>query len=305
MGQDAPYPPSGWKPSGPAFNLPPRQVNENPNLSQTNSVQTQYGSPSLTHLPDQYGPPPKQNDNGQDFVGIEPRTRRPFEGTQSDQELPSQFRPAFRTNGNDFAPDISQQLPNEYLPPNGFNTKSVPNFSQNEFPQNVLPLNQLALDNKYSDVSSTRDQEQRAFDSGNQYEIETLSGQFQVNRKNLDKSGTRKLANNDQGYKTIVLTKEEEENINRQYGVPLTTSTDSPDLTFGRRNRIPKSKRPTTTSIPEDSTEGNREVSFILVLVCLKSLLNVLKLKDVQKHNEINVEVGYYLERRVINQSIY
>lgn len=40
----APYPPSGWKPSGQPFSLPPRQ---NPYSSQT-SPQQFYGSPKAT-----------------------------------------------------------------------------------------------------------------------------------------------------------------------------------------------------------------------------------------------------------------
>lgn len=45
---DAPYPPSGWKPAGPAFELPQRQVNDAYGAPEPPSA---YGPPSTTETP--------------------------------------------------------------------------------------------------------------------------------------------------------------------------------------------------------------------------------------------------------------
>ncbi|XP_015191706.1 PREDICTED: probable basic-leucine zipper transcription factor I [Polistes dominula] len=112
----APYPPSGFKPAGPAFNLPQRQV-ENP--------QQKYGPPAAATTPQQqYGTPAKP----QQQYGAPNEPQRKYGPPATPQQQygsPSESQRQYSTPQQQYGPPQQQ-----YGPPQEPTTTEVPNTTE-------------------------------------------------------------------------------------------------------------------------------------------------------------------------------
>ncbi|XP_043473326.1 pro-resilin-like [Leptopilina heterotoma] len=143
----APYAPSGWKPDGPAFNLPQRQQVQNtygPPKQQygpPSEPQNQYGPPSAPE--NQYGPPSApQNQYGapsapQNQYGAPSAPQNQYGSPSAPQK---QYLPAAAPQNQYGAPNAPQ---NQYGAPNApQNQYGAPNAPQNQYGAPSAPQKQ-------------------------------------------------------------------------------------------------------------------------------------------------------------------